>query len=601
LKSSLKKSYQGTENAHKAMVLFGDMEAKQFGFNQKDLDFNEQLKFSRDKILGIFRVPKAILSQTDGVNLANAKTAIEIYQRFTIKPKMERIIQQLNEFYVPMFEGTENQYLDFTSPVSDDQNEKLSKYDSGIKNGWLTINEVRSFEGLEPIPGFDVPHLPQNLAPLSANGGTVTPDKSIKAKGDRVKQLNSRKYRPGNYDKIFKDIKEDIKKKLVSDLKNQKIKKQKIKFKAIEKKIKEEDAIADGSLSSEERKEWWVTKNAMYEKYQIKVEKKQSDIFQTQEKQTLKKLRKQIPEDKRKEALLPVNLKKDDIDINDLLLDEEKESKKTTLLLTPILLALFKASGNETYDLINLPDEEIDMTGIKSKITRDVKLMAKGVTETTNIKMQKAIEAGIRNNEGVNDITIRIKNIFTEASNARAKLISETETARYTNQSTEKSFIDSGVIEAKQWQTNPGACPICVPLDGKTVDLGTLFFEKGDSTITTEGNKYNFDYSDVGYPPAHPRCRCFIAPVFIKAKTIEKPKTKTKTKTVTIRQSSDIIDEYNKKIAELNDEKKKITESNSKLEKEKIAELEQIQQKKMELDDIRVSLLEEENNKRDNE
>ena len=100
-------------------------------------------RFSRDKILGIFRVPKAIVAQTEGVNLASAQTAQYVFSRHTIKPKMERLIQQLNEFYLPLFPGTENMFLDYVNPVQDDVAAKTAEYTAGLASGWFTINEVR--------------------------------------------------------------------------------------------------------------------------------------------------------------------------------------------------------------------------------------------------------------------------------------------------------------------------------------------------------------------------------------------------------------------------------------------------------------------------
>jgi len=168
LKRSIKEKYQGTDKAHNLMVLFGDMKLEKFGFNASEMDFLEQQKFGRDKILGIFRVPKAIVAQTDGVNFASAKAAQYTFTRFTINPKDERIIQQLNEFFVPLFEGSEKLFLDYTSPIVDDETEKITKYASAISNGWMTRNEVRYLENLPAIEGGDYIYLPMGIYPAGS-------------------------------------------------------------------------------------------------------------------------------------------------------------------------------------------------------------------------------------------------------------------------------------------------------------------------------------------------------------------------------------------------------------------------------------------------
>jgi len=126
--------YKGLDNSHKTLILQGGLKYKTMNLTQKDMDFMEQQKFSRDKILAIFRVPKSILGITEDVNRANAEASEYIFAKRTIKPKMERIIQQLNEFYLPLFAGTENMFFDFVSPILEDQATKRMNIESGLSN-----------------------------------------------------------------------------------------------------------------------------------------------------------------------------------------------------------------------------------------------------------------------------------------------------------------------------------------------------------------------------------------------------------------------------------------------------------------------------------
>jgi len=143
LQYSMKKLYKGSNNAHKAMVLEQGLDWKPMQLSQKDMDFLEQQRFSRDKILGIFRVPKPVLGLTEDVNRANAEATDFIFAKRTIKPKMIRLVEQLNEFLLPQFAGTEEMYLTFVDPVPENTELKLKEYESGLKNGYMTINEVR--------------------------------------------------------------------------------------------------------------------------------------------------------------------------------------------------------------------------------------------------------------------------------------------------------------------------------------------------------------------------------------------------------------------------------------------------------------------------
>ena len=281
LKKSIREAHQGLDKSHNLMVLFGDMLLEKFGTSHTDMDFMNQQGFTRDKLLSIFRVPKSVIALTEGVNFASSKTSIYTFSRFTIKPKMERIIQQLNEFYLPMFNDTENMFLDYESPVPEDMEEKLKIQETGVKNGWLTINEVRSQEGLEPLEGFDVPYMPLNLYPV---GGDTLPEmppegeeepskeeaepkeadektKKVKKKGyhniERLRQMKARNMTYFNLEDKIKEVEANIKKKINEEITKSKKNKKKIDSKELElikKKIKEEAGL-DKVKESKKREE----------------------------------------------------------------------------------------------------------------------------------------------------------------------------------------------------------------------------------------------------------------------------------------------------------------------------------------------------------
>ena len=63
---------------------------------------------------------------------------------------------------------------------------------------------------------------------------------------------------------------------------------------------------------------------------------------------------------------------------------------------------------------------------------------------------------------------------------------------------------------------NPNACEICLELEGKTVDLGEAFADKGDEVAGLK-----IEYETVEHPPIHNNCRCILAPVFISGKQMK--------------------------------------------------------------------------------
>jgi len=111
------------------------------------------------------------------------------------------------------------------------------------------------------------------------------------------------------------------------------------------------------------------------------------------------------------------------------------------------------------------------------------------------------IEAAFEDQFDVDELADRITDVIGNAD--RAEVIARTETMRASNQGQIEAWdqaLEAGLItgeEKKEWIVTPDdrLCPICEPLDGKTVALSEGFDVDGD---------------EIDGPPAHPNCRCTI-------------------------------------------------------------------------------------------
>jgi HK97 family phage portal protein len=168
IKAEWDSRYKGVDNAHKLAILQGGLHFNPVQLSQKDMEFLEQRKFTRDEIMGIFRVPKTILGITEDVNRANAEATEYVFSKRVIKPRMEFIVDRLNEFYLQLFGLDQKEYrFTFTDPTPQNVELKLKANETGLRAGYLTINEVREEEGRDAIDGGDVVYLPANLLPIS--------------------------------------------------------------------------------------------------------------------------------------------------------------------------------------------------------------------------------------------------------------------------------------------------------------------------------------------------------------------------------------------------------------------------------------------------
>jgi HK97 family phage portal protein len=511
LKDSIKKQYQGIDKAHKLMVLFGDMEYKNTGYSQKDMDFLAQMNFTRDKILGIFRVPKSILAQTDQVNYAAANTANYVFSRWTVKPKMERLIQQINEFLIPLFVNSENIYLDYEDPVKEDVTEKTAFYASGIQNGYLTPNEVRQREGLDEVENGDYVYLPFSLAPINRNGKTETPeeDKGLRLKvkkskvkkvSQRVKDLLARNKDFRKEREIKNTLKDLIKKSIQKEIKDKK------------NGIVKEDKPVVYVFNEEEKKKYWEKKDIITVRFMPQVRETASKFFNDQGKRIIKGSK----------------------DISGIInFDVKKETKKMVVATLDIFSKIFKASGDNTFDILGI-DMQMDITreDVKRLLKTETRKMSLAVNEETDIILKGIIEQGQVDGLSASEIKKNILDKFTDFEEYRADRIARSETVRYNVAATEQAFEDSGIVEKKEWVVNPGACELCQPLSGETKDLGELFED------TDYGGQV---------PPLHANCRCYIAPVFSNKKV---PNFNTKTVDKLVMKGINDIDDKLEKMEE---------------------------------------------------
>lgn len=134
-------------NKFKSIFLERGIDIKTINPSQKDIDFVEQRKFTRDEILAVFWVPKALLGLAEWVNVWNVKAFEDIFHKNVILPLARKIEDVFNRDRDIFKDST----FEFVKSFLVDQEEARKDYESGI----LTLNEIRATKGLDPIEGWD--------------------------------------------------------------------------------------------------------------------------------------------------------------------------------------------------------------------------------------------------------------------------------------------------------------------------------------------------------------------------------------------------------------------------------------------------------------
>lgn len=177
LKDRWNQKYRGSQNAGKIAVLEAGLKYQQTGSSVKDARIEMVTQEVRDEIMAMFGVPASKLGLSEHTNRANADTNDYTYQKETITPRLTLFEEKLNEKMIPIYD--KGLVCRFETPIQEDENTKATQRAANIGCGFISIDEARIDEGLEPydLPETRVPLIPFNLVPagqpkpqMDANG-----------------------------------------------------------------------------------------------------------------------------------------------------------------------------------------------------------------------------------------------------------------------------------------------------------------------------------------------------------------------------------------------------------------------------------------------
>lgn len=153
---------QGGANKGKVAVLELGMKYHEIGVVPKDAQFLEARQFQVTEIARVFRIPPHMIADlTRSTNNNIEHQALE-FVTHTMTPWAERWEAAIESALLLDDEALEVEF-DFANLLRGDAAARSSYYASGIVNGWLTRNEARISENLEPLDGLDEPLMPVNL------------------------------------------------------------------------------------------------------------------------------------------------------------------------------------------------------------------------------------------------------------------------------------------------------------------------------------------------------------------------------------------------------------------------------------------------------
>ncbi len=159
-----KEQHAGAENDYNIAILHGGMEYESITMPHTDAQFLESRKFSVEEIARWFRIPPHMLYELTRSTNNNIEHQGLEFVMYSLAPWLRRWETTLKK---SLIEPGEVLFFEFLvdSLLRGDQEGRSASYKAGREGGWLSVNEIRAKENMNPVDGGDEYLRPLNMAP----------------------------------------------------------------------------------------------------------------------------------------------------------------------------------------------------------------------------------------------------------------------------------------------------------------------------------------------------------------------------------------------------------------------------------------------------
>lgn len=184
----LRDSWQANQtaaNRHKTALLEAGVTYKDIGMTNTDAQFLELRKLDVNTIARIFLIPPAMIGDLERATFKNIEEQGINFVKHTMAPWFVTIEQAISRDLILRPERFFAEFL-VEGLMRGDTKSRYMAYASAINAGWMTRNEARARENLNPLDGLDEPLRPLNMGTPGTLGPLDNRDERARAIPARV-------------------------------------------------------------------------------------------------------------------------------------------------------------------------------------------------------------------------------------------------------------------------------------------------------------------------------------------------------------------------------------------------------------------------------
>lgn len=152
VRDSWNEVYRGTTNAHKVAVLEEGMKYQQIGIPPEEAQFLETRKFQLNEIARMYRIPPHMIGDLDKSSFSNIEQQSLEFVKYTLDPWVIRWEQSLQKaLLLPQEKKEYFIKLNVDGLLRGDYQSRMTGYATARQNGWMSANDIRELEDLNPI------------------------------------------------------------------------------------------------------------------------------------------------------------------------------------------------------------------------------------------------------------------------------------------------------------------------------------------------------------------------------------------------------------------------------------------------------------------